>query len=514
MNNRSRTKNSIHNISVGFVVTVVNTLITFISRKVLVIILGVEALGLNGLFGEVIAMLSLAELGIGMAIVYSLYKPISENDEKKISQLMGLYRSAYNMVALVTFLLGLLITPFVDKLITDINYPLPFIRTIFVLFVIRTSSSYLFSYKTSLLNADQKQYIVSIITVIVKTVMTLAIIICLLVYKNYIFYLILLIIQNLVINLVLSWRVDKIYPFINYKETIDETEKKQIFDNIRNVFIKRVSGVITNSTDHILISVFVSTIQVCFYDNYIILFSVVKTIKQHITNGLAASIGNLMVTSDEDNCISVLKRLTYMYYVFAMIMTSGLMGGASLFIKMWLGEKYVMSYAIVCVVVFNLFLDICGDPLWQFLEVSGLFKKDKNIGLIGSSINLVVSLLLVMKMGMIGIFIGTSCTLIIQIILKTILLFKDKFDKAFTEYAFMWCKMLIGYGLLIFVQLFMINRISLNSDIVTFLLKCVFSVLAAIIISESIFFNSNESKYLFENAKNCLNNRIDMIWKR
>ena len=123
MNNKSRLQNSIRNISVGLVVTVINTLVSFATRTALIKTLGTEVLSLNGLFTDVISMLSLAELGVGMAIIYSLYKPISENDEKKISQLMGLYRSAYNAIALVTFVLGLVLTPFIDKLITDIDYP-------------------------------------------------------------------------------------------------------------------------------------------------------------------------------------------------------------------------------------------------------------------------------------------------------------------------------------------------------------------------------------------------------
>ena len=204
MNNNSRLKNSIRNVSVGLIVTVINTLVSFVTRTVLIKTLGLEVLGLNGLFTEVISMLSLAEMGVGMAIIYSLYKPISENDEKKISQLMGLYRKAYNTIALVTFALGLLLMPFIDKLITDIDYPLPYIRLIFMLFVLKTSTTYLFSYKTSLLNADQKQYLVSMTTAIVKVVMTVVLVIELFVFKNYVVFLLLSIAQSLITNIILS----------------------------------------------------------------------------------------------------------------------------------------------------------------------------------------------------------------------------------------------------------------------------------------------------------------------
>lgn len=155
MNNKSRLQNSVRNVSVGMLVTVINTVVSFVTRTALIKTLGTEVLGLNGLFTEVISMLSLAELGVGVAIIYSLYKPISENDEKKISQLMGLYRTAYNAICFATLFLGLIILPFIDKLITDIDFPLSYIRLVFFLFVIKTATTYLFSYKTALLNADQ-----------------------------------------------------------------------------------------------------------------------------------------------------------------------------------------------------------------------------------------------------------------------------------------------------------------------------------------------------------------------
>ena len=502
MNKRSRTQNSIHNISIGMLSTVINTLVAFVTRTVLVKTLGVEVLGINGLFTEVIAMLSLMELGVGMAIIYSLYKPIQDNDEEKISQLMALYRTAYRVVGLATLAAGLILTPFVDKLITEVNFPLPYIRLVFILFVLKTSSSYFFAYKTSLINADQKQYVVSLITSMVKIAVTAVAIAVVVLFKSYILYLTLQIAQSLITNITISKYVDTKYPFINYKSKLNTDERRAVFTNIKDIFLKRLSGVITSSTDNILISKLVSTIQVGFYSNYVLIYSVIRTIKQKFTNGVAASIGNLSITSSAEHCISVLKQLTFMYYLFAMVMTSGLMGVSRLFITMWVGEEYVMEDYVVYTTVFVLFLEICSDPLWQFLEVSGLFKQDKYIGMIGSAVNLIVSFMLGIRIGIIGIFIGTVCTEIIQIVLKTRLIFKDKFFSLPSSYYSFWLKMLVSYFALALLHFCVFRNIVItNYLILDFLLKGFASVIGAAILAVLLFLKSDELKYCIQLIK-------------
>lgn len=492
MNSHSRTYNSIRNISYGLIITVINTLVSFITRYFLVKSLGVEVLGVNGLFSEIIEMLSLAELGVGMAIVYSLYKPIYENDYKKINQLMSLYKETYNIIAIVSLCLGLIILPFVHYLINDVDYPLSFIRIVFMLFVINTASSYLFSYKTALLNADQKQYIVSLRSALVKLVMTVIIIIALMAFQNYIMYLCLLVGQSVTTNIILARYVDRNYPFLDYREKLNVEDKHEVLGNVRNIFIKRVSGVITSSTDNVLISTLVSTIQVGYYSNYVMVFKVVRTLRQQLTNGIAASIGNLSVTEKPEKCISVLRNLTFMYYAFASIMASGLLAIASPFISLIFGKDYVMSNTIIYVAIFNLFLDICADPLWQYLEVSGLFKQDRNIAILGSSINLIVSIVLGYRMGIVGIFLGTVCTQVIQIFFKTKLIFEKKFEKMPYHYLLMWLKLVLGFILALAVQMLMIQEIYIVNPVFTFIIKGIVAGFIGLGIPCMLFFKSHE----------------------
>lgn len=492
---QSRTQNSIRNVSYGLIITLLNTLVSFVARTYLVKLLGAEVLGINGLFTEIISVMSLAELGVGMAIIYSLYKPIQQDDFKKISQLMSLYKWAYNIIAGVTFALGIALIPFIDKFITDIYYSINYIRIVFFLFVVKTASTYLFSYKASLLNADQKQYIVSLATVVFKVIFTVISIALISLYQNYIIYLIVLIIQSITTNIYLAYYVDRHYKYVNYNEKMCIEDRKKVFENIKNIFVKRISGVITSSTDNILISALVSTVQVGYYSNYMMIFSVVRTLKQQFTNGIAASIGNLSVTETPKKCVQVLCRLTYMYYVFACIMASGLLAVSKNFITIWLGEEYVMKDIIVIVAILNLYIEICCDPLWQYLEVSGLFKQDKNIGIIGSSINLIVSVILGLKIGIVGIFIGTVCTQVIQLILKIQLIFKNKFRLSAKNYYIMCGKMALGYIVICIFENVIIEKIHLPNIYIEFLVRGSLAAVFGILCSMSFFFKSEEYVY-------------------
>lgn len=495
MKENRRLQNSIRNVSYGLLVTVVNTLLSFANRTVFVKILGNEALGLNGLFTEIITILSLTELGIGMAIIYHLYRPFQEEDYKRVSQLMSLYRSAYNMVALVVLGLGILITPIVDRLVTEINYPTWYIKFVFFLFVVKSAVTYLYAYKTVLLNVDQKQYIVSVGQTLFKIIFTVVNIILLILTHNYIVYLLLAIVQSVLPNYALSRYVDRKYPYIDYCQKLSKTDRNEIFTDIKDIFLKRISGVITSSTDNVLISTLVSTIQVGLYSNYVVLFSVIRTLKNQFTHGISASIGNLNVTEKAEKCKEILSNLTFLYFVFSMLMCSGLVAVGNQFIAIWLGKEYVMGYAVLITAVFNLYLEIICDPLWQYLEVSGLFKWDKYIGIIGSTVNLAVSVILGMRIGIVGIFIGTICTQVIQIVLKTALLFRRKFMLPAMRYYKMWMKIIACFIISVIIQKWIGQTIIIENLYMDFFLKGVLSVVTSSLIAVISFLKTEEFRY-------------------
>lgn len=495
MNSKSRIYNSKKNVLFSIITLLINTLTSFVSRTIFIKELGIEYLGLNGLFTEVIAMLSLAEMGVGMAIVYNLYEPLHNKDEKKISRLMNLYKNAYRMIAVIILICGFILCPFVHKIVTEVNFEIHYIRIIFVLFVIRTASSYLFSYKSSLLNADQKQYIVSLINSIVKTLITILTILILIATKNYVLYLLILIIQSIISNVLISIYVDKNYSYIDYRLKLEKEERSKIFDNIKNIFIKRVSGVVTDSTDNVLISTLVSTIQVGYYNNYVMIFTVVRTLRGQVTNAIAASIGDLYVNDEVQKSEVMLRNISYIYYCFACVVSLTLAGTINLIITIWLGEKYTLSTIVVNIVLFNIFLEICFDPLWQFLEVSGLFDRDMKVGLIGSSCNLIVSIIFGKWIGMSGIFLGTIVSRVIQIFLKSRIIYKYGFSLSQYNYVKMALKMIAYFCLGMWIICFATNSMRINNVFLDFIISLILSFVMGVCVSIIPFRGCNEYLY-------------------
>lgn len=508
MNEQSRKVNSIRNAAYGLVVTFLSVLISFANRTFFVKYLGIEPLGLNGLFTEVISMMSLAELGVGMAIIYSLYRPIHDQDYSKINQLMSLFKTTYNSIAGILLIIGFILLPFIHLIVNGTGFDNNYIRIVFFLFVVNSAASYLFSYNTSFINANQKQYVVSLVTTVGKLIFTIINIVFLVAFGNYILYLVLLIMQTVLTNLFLARYVKRKYPFITYNDKLPKDERNKIFKDIKNIFIKRVSGVATSSSTNILISLFVNTIQVGLYSNYIMLFSIARTLKAQFSNAVKASIGDLSVSESAERCIDILYQLTYMFFVFGMCVCVVLSSVGSTFITLWLGEEYLLHNVVVIIAVYNLFLEIYTEPLWQYLEVSGLFKQDKYIGIIGTSVNLLVAISLGYKFGIIGILLGTISTQCVQMILKTILLYKYKFNSSYKKYLIYLLKMSFVYVVSIIIVILINEHIGSQNPILNFVFKTILACIIAITVSFVSFFKSKEQLAVFNYANGVLKRKI------
>lgn len=491
----SRTKNSIKNIIFAFGFQGISTLISFVTRTALVKTVGLEAISLNGLFTEVIAMLSLTEMGVGTAIIYNLYKPLAQKDYHKVGQLMNLFKKAYFMIAALSFAVGLALAPWIQYLVKDIGYDVRYIRLVYMLFVVRTSSSYLFSYKVSLLNADQKKYVASTITAIVKIIGTIIFVAVLVTTHNYVAFLVANIIVTLAVNVCIAKYVDKQYPFIKETDSLPASERKQVFSNIKNIFIRTLSGKITNSTDNILISALVGTLQVGLYSNYALFLTFLKQLSVQLIGGVAGSLGNLMVTETGEYCSRTLKRLTFIFYFAGSILTMGFFGCLTSAIRIWIGDSYVMPQEIVLIFCFVMFLEFITRPLWEIMTVSGLFQKDRNISITGSIVNLIMSVILGKQIGMAGIFIGTICTYAIQVILKIRLLYREKLKiEAFSYYA-LWAKM-CGIMFILMLVMFAIQKILVVENAwAAFFVYGTISVLLALVVNIVVFYKKDEFTY-------------------
>ena len=266
----SRTKKATQNIAYGMVNQILSLVLSFVSRTVFINFLGVEYLGINGLFSDVLNLLSLADLGFNTAMIFSFYKPIAEKDYKKMAGLTTFYRKVYSIIATLVGTVGILLIPFL-KYIVNVETAIPNLEIYYLLSLAGVVVSYICVYKTSIITADQNGYIVTRITMLTSTFKTIVQIISLVLWKNYIIYLIIGVIVNLVNNIIASIVAEKNYPFIKEKYQLSKEEQKSILNNMGSVFIYKASSVMLNATDNILISVIVGTAMVGYYSNYLML---------------------------------------------------------------------------------------------------------------------------------------------------------------------------------------------------------------------------------------------------
>lgn len=490
-----RTEKSVKNMVYGLVLQLVTVFVGMFNRTVLIQCIGIEALSLNSLFTEVLSMLSLAELGVGAAITFSLYEPLAKGDEKKISQLMNLFAKAYRCVAAAVLVIGLFLTPFIQYLVSEISYPISYIRLIFVLFVIQTAASYLFSYMGVLITADQKRYVVTTISIVTKIGTAFFQIVILYITRNYVAYLLCSLAFTLLNNIIVSLMAHRLYPFMDKRQKLDPAESKKIFSNIKSVFVAKISGTITNSTDNTLISILVGTVYVGLYSNYAVFLNVIKGLLTQFTNAVTASFGNLLICEDGQYSDQVLKRLTYITFVLGATCATGMYCALSLVIEIWLGSDFLIDEFTVLVCVICLFINIIRTPLWTIMDVSGMFKENSFTGVLGSIINLIVSIILGKKLGMAGIFIGTIFTYLVQGVFKVRYLYTRKLFVAHKSFSL---KML-SFMAIALVQCLVAKSICTLVHFanlwITLIVYCFVALIVSIVFDIIPFVMSDEFKY-------------------
>lgn len=405
MKEKSRIYSSIKNIFLGVGNQILVLLLTFITRMFFVRTLGAEYLGINGLFSNIITILSVAELGMGSAIIYSMYKPLANNDERKISALMNFYKKIYNVVALAISIIGIGLIPFLKYLINTSN-EIENLNLYYMLFLANTVVSYLLASRAVILNADQKLYITKIYTLVISIFQCLLQIFVLVFTKNFVLYLIVQILCTFLVNICGVIATKKMYPYLNNKIKLEKQDKKEIFDNMKSMFFYKIGGVILNNTSNILISVMIGTIWVGYYSNYMMVTSSLETFTYIIFTALTASVGNLIVSTNKAKQYEIFKIINMICNVmfgFCSVMLIVLFND---FISIAFGEQYVLEKGMVLVIVAYFYVKGILNPIWVYRETTGMFKYTKYVALITAIINVILSIIFGKLWGLFGILLA------------------------------------------------------------------------------------------------------------
>ncbi len=500
----SRKDNSIRNTLFGIANQAIHLILSFICRTILIKKLGSEILGINGLYTDILNILSLAELGIGNVMLYSLYKPLAEKNNDKVNAIIRFYEKIYVIIALVIFVLGMALVPFLKDIVsTDILISTKDLIIYYLIFLFNTCVSYILVYKQALINADQKNYIIKISNTITTTLQYAIQITLLFVFPNYKVYLVVSGVLVLLQNIVLSWYANKLYPEINQRNvaTIDDREKKEIKKNIFSTFTYKIGAVLIKNTDAILISTIVSTIAVGLYSNYNMIVTAINGFINMIIYGVFASIGNLGAINDKEKSLHVFNSMILLFQYIAFFCALCFVTVFNRFITIWLGAEFLLDMKTVMVISLSFFISTSISPVWVFRENFGLFKQVKYLMLTSAGLNIGLSILFGKLWGVFGILLATIVArLITTFTFEPMILYKNVFNKSPLHYYIKQIVAIIVYIMLSFGMLYLAQFMPSNFGGILLIVLINFVVVTALFCVT--MFKTKEFKYLIDIIKN------------
>ena len=436
MKQKSRTEYSVMNTTVAFAAQAIAILMGFFTRVVFTRMLSEGYVGINGLFTDILNILSLSELGVGTAITYALYGPIARNDIKKQQILMRMFRTFYRITAGVVLIAGLCLIPFLDILMKD-RPDVDHLVIIYLLYLLNSFVSYLLIYKKTLVDAHQMNYITVMYHNGFLVLQDICQIIVLLLTRNFILFLIVAVVCTMSGNICMSRKADRLFPYLKEpcKERLLQEERRDIFKNVKAMLMHKIGNVVVNNTDNLLISSFVGVVTAGIYSNYYLIIGSVRQVLDQAMLGVAASVGNLGVTEEKEKVGQIFDRLFFIGYWLFGFAGICLLELLNPFVELAFGERYLFRKEIVLILCINFCINGMRRAVLIFKESMGLFWYDRYKAVAEAVLNLVISVLLVTKFGVAGVFAGTFCsTVLTSVWVEPYVIYKYRLEKPVTEF--------------------------------------------------------------------------------
>ncbi len=505
-----RVGNATRNIIWGFVEKIILVLLPFVTRTILIKVLGAEYLGLNSLFVSILQVLSISELGLGSAIVFSMYRPIAEDDNNTICALLNVYRKLYHIVGTIILVGGLAVLPFLPKLITghcpsDVN-----IYILYIIYLANTVISYyLYAYKAALFSAFQRNDLISKRTTVISLISSLLQITVLLTMQNYYAYVLIIPLATILTNLANAWLAKKMYPHIFCKGAITGEMKEGLKKRIIGLLSYKIYGVIFSSVDAIVISAFLGLTPLAIYNNYFVVQNAIIGFMTILTNSITAGIGNKMVTNNTDDNYVDFKNLVFAngwivswFAIFQFCLFQH-------FMTVWVGKELVFPFVTMTLMVFYFLLPRITTVTMTYKSAAGLWWEDRWRPLVATLVNIIANIILVQIIGMNGVIISTLiCTIFINVPWGTYVLFKYYFKRSPMEYFGLILYYTLITSIVGCVTLFICNLLKNETSILYLILKILICLVVPNIMLLLIYKNRKEFSYSKDLAFKILNKYI------
>lgn len=430
------------NIIFGIGGNVVTMLLRFALRTIFIAKLGETLTGVEDLYTEVLTLLSLAELGVGTALNFSLYGPVARGEREKVKSYMRLYRQAYRIIAIVIAVAGVALVPFLPYIVGEPgSLSLGQLRTYYLVFLFNTVSSYFVAYKYSLANAEQKNYIQTNTITVTKMITVALQILGLFLLPNYMVYLLTQAAVELAQKIFISRYLDRRYPLLKEKEVqpLSFAERREVQKKTGALLMHRLGDMARLQTDAVIISAFENVAAVGFIGNYKLIVNSVSNYVNVIFNSVISGFGNLIATEGKEKQFALFKVYRFFavwVYGFTTVGFFLLLSPLLELVGQFLGKDLVLASSVIAWFLADYFLKGERIVLSNFKTAAGVFEQDKYLALIQGVVNLVLSIALVRPLGLTGVYIGTVVSGLIANVTKPIIIYRVCFDRsAWTYFA-------------------------------------------------------------------------------
>ena len=504
-----RTQNSILNMKSNFLILITQTILSFVVRTIFIKELGKTYLGLDGLFLNILNILSIAELGISSAISFCLYKPLKEEDIEKISILMTCYKKLYYIIGTIMTVIGLLIMPFLQYMIKDTVENL---YLIYILYLLSTTTLYFNSYKEILIMADQKNYKLTWINFLFTIIMYGMQVLVLIQYNSFILYLIIQLIVKILQKIFISRYITKQYQKIDFnaKKELEKEELNGIKRNIKFLFFNKIGDLCIYCTDNILISKIVNLITVGLYSNYSSVVTITRSIINGVFTGITASFGNFAIDSNEESKKNIFEIMDFIRFILYGLCTIGFILLINTFVQIWLGKSFLLNKTNVFIICLNFYLMGTQVPIEVVKQALGFYNRDRIVALMQAVVNLILSILLGIKFGLTGILISTTISyIILPYWLRPYYIYKYIFKTKVLTYLKREILNLIAICIVVIISEYIFTFMSINSIIIRFIIEIILTMLLFAIVVTILYHKTKEFKFVYEYCREKLNKRIE-----
>lgn len=428
MAQESRVRKSLKNARVNLVFYFVFIVLSFFSRKIFLECLGSEFLGLSGTLGNILGFLSLAEMGVGTAVAYTLYKPLNDNNHDEIENIVSVFGYLYRKIGIIVLLGAIIVSLFIPLIFKSEDFSYGVIYYVFFSIVLSSLLGYFINYRQILLTADQKGYVVTAYLQTASVCKILIQMVSVYYWSNYYLWTTIEILFGILACIILNLKIDKEYPWLNVsvkRGKLEYSNYKEITKKTKQIFVHKIAAFVLNQSDQILIFAFVSLKMVAYYGNYTLIATRISQLFATALDSMGAGVGNLIAEGNKEKIKNVFWELISVRYWVAGVLCFGLYTCIEPFITVWLGEQYILSHAVLILLLVNIFITQTRGVVDMFISGYGLFS-DTWAPIVEASINIVITVITASYYGISGILLGKIVSMmIIVVIWKPFFLFHN-----------------------------------------------------------------------------------------